>query len=210
MDWLAQHWLDLATALTGLLYIYLEYKAKIALWLVGIIMPAMSIVLYWQHGLYADFGMSIYYTLAAIYGYLVWKFGKKRGQKPKEEMPVTHYPLRLVAPATIVWLLCWAALWGILVKFTNSNVPITDSFVNSLSFIGLWALARKYLEQWLIWIVVDAVSAALYVYKGIPFMATLYGLYVVIAIFGYRKWRTMMVERAKAQTVTEGQQPKQG
>ncbi|MGI6232036.1 MAG: nicotinamide riboside transporter PnuC, partial [Prevotella sp.] len=137
-------------------------------------------------------GMSIYYTLAAIYGYLVWKFGKKRGQQPEEEMPVTHYPKRLIVPALVVWLAAWAAVWFILVKFTNSNVPVTDSFVNSLSFIGLWALARKYLEQWLIWIVVDAVSAVLYVYKGIPFMASLYALYVVIAIFGYRKWRQMM------------------
>jgi nicotinamide mononucleotide transporter len=192
MDWLAQHWLDLLTALTGLLYIYLEYKAHIALWIVGIIMPAMSIVLYWEHGLYADFGMSIYYTLAAIYGYLVWRFGKKRGQKVEGDMPVTHFKARLVLPSVVVWLVAWVLVYWILVTFTNSNVPITDSFVNSLSFIGLWALARKYLEQWLIWIVVDAVSAALYVYKGIPFMASLYALYVVIAVFGYRKWRRMM------------------
>lgn len=196
MDWLAIHWLDLLTALTGLLYIWLEYKASIALWIVGIIMPALSIVLYFQHGLYADFGMSIYYTLAAIYGYAVWKFGHKHNQAEGEEMPITHYRKKLILPSLLVWLAAWAVVYWILITFTNSNVPITDSFVNSLSFIGLWALARKYLEQWLIWIVVDAVSAVLYAYKGIPFMATLYGVYVVIAVFGYRKWKLMMKTNA--------------
>ena len=80
----------------------------------------------------------------------------------------------------------------ILVRFTNSDVPITDSFINALSFIGLWALARKYLEQWLIWIIVDVVSAVLYAYKGIPFKAGLYALYVIIAVLGYYKWKGMM------------------
>ena len=58
-----------------------------------------------------------------------------------------------------------------------------------LVFIGLWALAKKYLEQWWIWIVVDAELSALYIYKGIPFTAMLYALYTVIAVAGYFKWR---------------------
>jgi nicotinamide riboside transporter PnuC len=70
--------------------------------------------------------------------------------------------------------------------------------VNALSFIALWWLARKYLEQWLLWIVVDTELAALYVYKGLPFTAGLYTLYVIIAIAGYRKWKGMMRGAASA------------
>ena len=84
----------------------------------------------------------------------------------------------------------------VLVRFTNSNVPLLDSFTNALSFVGLWALARKYVEQWLFWIAVDVVCTALYVYKGIPFKAGLYGLYVVIAVLGYFKWKSMMKQAA--------------
>jgi nicotinamide mononucleotide transporter len=191
-DFIAAHWLDIVTTLLGLLYILLEYRASIALWLVGIIMPALDIVLFWQHGLYADFGMAIYYTLAAIYGYLVWKFGRKHNQATDAEMPITHFKRRLIVPSAIVFFVAWAVIYWILIRFTNSNIPVLDSFGNALSFIGLWALARKYLEQWIIWIVVDGVLAGLYIYKGIPFKASLYALYVVIAVMGYFKWLRMM------------------
>ena len=89
----------------------------------------------------------------------------------------------------------WAATYYILVTFTDSNVPMLDAFTNAVSFIGLWALARKYIEQWLFWIVVDIICTILYIYKGIPFKAGLYGLYVVIAILGWFKWKRMMLNQ---------------
>ena len=189
-------------------------------------MPAMDIYLYWSHGLYGDAGMAVYYTLAAIYGYAVWKFGAKwkRMLKRKasgaagsdkaleadgsdkavdvagsdkavdaaggssEELPITFFPRRLILRTLGFFLLAWAATYYVLVAYTNSTVPLLDAFTNALSFVGLWALARKYVEQWLFWIAVDVVCCYLYVVKGIPFKAGLYGLYVVIAVMGYRKW----------------------
>lgn len=192
IDFISNHWLDILTTVLGLVYIYLEYKASIALWLVGIIMPALDIYLFWSAELYADAGMAVYYTMAAVYGYLVWKFGKKHSQLPTEQLPITHFKRRLILPAVGCFLIAWAVIYYILTMWTNSNVPVTDSFVNALSFIGLWALARKYLEQWMIWIVVDAVCCVLYVYKGIPFKGGLYGLYVIIAVMGYIRWKKMM------------------
>jgi nicotinamide mononucleotide transporter len=93
-----------------------------------------------------------------------------------------------------ITLIAWAALYTFLVTCTDSRVPLADSFTTALSFVGIWALARKYLEQWFIWIVVDVVCTVLYVQKGIPFKAALYGLYVVIAVMGYIKWKKMMAE----------------
>lgn len=186
------HWLDMLSATLGVIYIVLEYRASIALWIVGIIMPAIDICLFWSVGLYADFGMAIYYTLAAIYGYASWTLGKKRATPETGDMPITHFKSSLILPCTLVFLVAWLAIYCILTHFTDSNVPITDSFINALSFIGLWALSRKYLEQWMIWIAVDVVSSALYAYKGIPFKAGLYALYVAVAIMGYFKWKKMM------------------
>lgn len=191
-DWLSLHWLDLTTTVLGLIYIWLEYRASIALWLVGIVMPAMDIVLYWQHGLYGDAGMAVYYTVAAVYGWLVWQFGHKHDQKEGESLPISRMPRRLYLPAVAFGLVAWAVTWWVLVRFTNSNIPVLDAFTNALSFVGLWALARKYIEQWYFWILVDAVSCYLYVVKGIPFKAGLYGLYVIIAVAGVFKWRRMM------------------
>lgn len=226
-EFLSTHWLDIVTTILGLIYLVLEYRASIALWVVGIVMPAMDIYLYWSHGLYGDAGMAVYYTLAAIYGYAVWKFGAKwkRMLKRKasgaagsdkaleadgsdravdvagsdkavdaaggssEELPITFFPRRLILRTLGFFLLAWAATYYVLVAYTNSTVPLLDAFTNALSFVGLWALARKYVEQWLFWIAVDVVCCYLYVVKGIPFKAGLYGLYVVIAVLGYIKWK---------------------
>lgn len=192
-EFLTLHWLDILTTVLGLLYIWLEYRASIALWVVGIIMPALDIYLYWTHGLYGDAGMAVYYTVAAIYGYVAWKFwkGSDSGQHTAD-MPITHMPFRLYLPTTAFFFAAWAATYFVLITWTNSTVPLLDSFTNALSFVGLWALARKYVEQWIFWIIVDAVCCYLYIGKGIPFKATLYGLYVIIAISGYFKWKKLM------------------
>jgi nicotinamide mononucleotide transporter len=190
-EFIILHWLDILTTILGLFYIWLEYRASIWLWLFGIVMPALDIYLYWSHGLYGDAGMACYYTVAACYGYAVWKFGRKKSQTT-DVMPITHMPLRLYLPATVFFLLAWGATYYVLITWTNSTVPVLDSFTNALSFVGLWALARKYIEQWWFWIVVDVVCCVLYVQKGIPFKAGLYGLYVVIAIAGYFKWKQIM------------------
>ncbi len=190
MDFLSTYWLDILTTVLGLIYIWLEYRASIALWFVGIIMPALDVWLYWSHGLYGDAGMAVYYTLAAVYGFYIWKFKKTR--KLKQSLPIIHLPRRQYLPATLFFLFAWGATYYILVNWTNSTVPLLDSFTNALSFVGMWALARKYLEQWFFWILVDVVCCFLYIQKGIPFKAGLYGLYVVIAIAGYYKWKQML------------------
>lgn len=202
-QFLSTHWLDILTTILGLIYIWLEYRASIALWVVGIIMPALDVWLYWTHGLYGDAGMAAYYTIAAIYGYAVWKFGKKRGQQAGEQLPITHFPLRLLIPTVLFFLAAWGITYWVLVNYTNSTVPVLDAFTNALSFVGLWALARKYLEQWLFWIAVDAVCAWLYVAKDIPFKASLYALYVVIAVMGYFKWKRMMTAGKEEEEVSK-------
>ena len=98
-------WLDILTTILGLMYIWLEYRAHIALWVIGIVMPALDIILYWQHGLYGDAGMACYYTLAAIYGLFVWKFAKTR--KEKEPLPITHMPLSKYLPARLLFFAAW-------------------------------------------------------------------------------------------------------
>lgn len=201
-DFLTSHWLDILTTVLGLIYIWLEYRASIALWIVGVIMPALDIYLYWSHGLYGDAGLAAYYTLAAFYGYMVWKFGKKSGQTDNQEMPITHFPIRQVVPVLAFFLVAWGVTYYVLDTWTNSTVPLLDSFTNALSFVGLWALARKYLEQWLFWMVVDVISCMLYVQKGIPFKALLYGIYVVIAVMGWFKWRRMMNSEPNVEKTT--------
>lgn len=203
MDFLAAHWLDMLTTALGLAYIILEYKASLWMWAVGFLMQSLGIVLYYQKGLYADCAMEFYYLSMTVYGFGCWVLGGRywrRGKKPSAEgdspasqarpsLPVSHFPRRLVLPWTLLILAVWAAIYWLLVAFTNSTVPLADSFTTALSLVGIWALAHKYLEQWFIWIAVDVVTCILYAYKDIPFKSSLYALYVVIAVFGYLNWR---------------------
>ena len=119
MDYIASHGLDIFTTVLGLVYILLEYRASIWLWLVGIIMPALDVWLYWSHGLYGDAGMAVYYTIAGIYGYAVWKYGKKHNQKEKEELPITYMKKSLYLPTLLFFLAAWSITYYILITFTN-------------------------------------------------------------------------------------------
>ena len=186
--------LDILGFVVGLVYLILEYKASIWLWLASIIMPAIDMVLYFKAGLYADFGMAIYYCLAGVYGYMSWKWFKHSDQRSEQrgERPVTRYKRAHILPSAAALLLLWFGIWWMLTHWTNSTVPVADAFTTALSIVALWALAQKYAEQWLLWLVVDVVCCILYVRKGIPFKAAIYGLYTVVAIFGYRKWLKMV------------------
>lgn len=188
MEFLAAHWLDIVTTVLGLAYILLEYKASVWMWLVGFLMQALGIVLYYQKGLYADCGMEFYYLSMTVYGYWKWI----RGSASKEALPIRHFPSKLVLPWTLLILGLWGIIDFLLTNFTDSTVPMADSFTTALSIVGIWALAHKYLEQWFIWIAVDVVTCGLYFYKDIPFKASLYGLYVIIAVLGWFKWRQLM------------------
>ena len=131
---------------------------------------------------------------------LIWKF--KKTKKLHLPLPIIHMPKKKYLPAIVFFFMAWGVTYYILITWTNSTVPVLDSFTNALSFVGLWALARQYLEQWLFWIVVDAVCTMLYIQKGIPFKAGLYALYVIIAIAGYFKWKRM-AKRVKCDQILE-------
>ena len=190
-DFLYAHWLDIVTTVLGLAYILLEYKASVWMWFVGFLMQALGIVLYYQKGLYADCGMEFYYLAMTMDGW--WRWVRTVPQKTlptREGLGVSLFPRHLILPWLLIIAAIWAVIYWLLVTFTNSNVPLADSFTTALSIVGIWALAHKYLEQWFIWIAVDVVTSVLYFYKDIPFKASLYALYVVIAIAGYFKWRS--------------------
>ena len=194
--------LDLTTAALGLAYILLEYRASAWMWAVGAVMQLLGIVLYYQKGLYADCGMEFYYLAMTAYG--AWRWRKASGNAvlspaagEERGLPITHIPFRLALLWAGIALSLWAAIWYILAHFTDSTVPVADSFTTALSLVGIWALAHKYLEQWLVWIAVDIVTCWLYFTKDIPFKASLYGLYVVIAVAGYLRWRRQMQAETK-------------
>lgn len=200
IHYLTEHWIEILGTLTGVVYLYQELKASIYMWVTGIIMPAISLYVYYNAGLYADFGINIYYLLAAVYGYMVWRFGKKKDGKP---ISISFTPRRKYWQLILCFTASFIAIGFLLQKYTDSNVPWWDSFTTALSIVGMWMLARKWIEQWWAWIAVDAVCTGLYVYKDIPFYAALYGLYTIIAVYGYFKWKKLMIASSSPQVTIQ-------
>ena len=187
-------YIEILGTAVGVIYLWLEYKASIYLWIAGIIMPAIYLFVYYNAGLYADFGINIYYLVIAIYGLIAWKTGfsitGKRSEK--KELAICHMPAKATIKALVTYLVAQFAIAWLLINHTDSTVPIADSFTTALSIVGMWMLARKYIEQWWVWCVVDVASGALYIYKELYFTAILYLFYAIIAIFGYFKWKKLM------------------
>ena len=188
-------YLEIIGTIIGLIYLWLEYHASIYLWVASIVMPIVYIFIFYDAGLYADMGINIYYVLASIYGFVCWRWaiGLKRKESPTEELKISHTPIKFITPLSIISIGLTLALAYILISFTDSNVPWWDSATTSLSIVAMWLMARKYIEQWWVWIVVDVISAGLYLYKDLYFTAGLYALYAVIAYFGYKKWKELMI-----------------
>ena len=168
----------------GLLYLWLEYKANIWLWVVGAIMPMVHGALYLSSGIYADAAMQLYYVAAGIYGLVVWL---RRPQK-QGEGKILHKPKEWALPLVAVYAVLHVAIYFLLTEFTESRVPVLDSMSTALCIVAMWMLSRKLVEQWLVWLVVDMISVGLYIYKGIPITAGLYTLYCALAIAGYMRW----------------------
>ncbi len=187
---------EILGTIVGVIYLWLEYRASIYLWVASIIMPAIYLYVYYTAGLYADFGINIYYLLIALYGWLAWRYGfslteRNKGKEP-HELAITHTPKRVWGKLVVTYVAAQTAIALLLIHCTDSTVPLWDSFTTALSIVGMWMLARKYIEQWWVWMVVDITSSALYVYKGLYFTAVLYAVYAIISIFGYYKWQRMM------------------
>ncbi|MDE6793514.1 MAG: nicotinamide riboside transporter PnuC [Muribaculaceae bacterium] len=174
----------------GLLYLWWEYHANPKVWLAALVMPAISMWIYYSKGLYADFAINIYYLLIAVYGFIVWTRGGEKKDKPKKR--ITRITMAQLAGCSLVSVALWVLIWWILITFTDSTVPVADAFTTALSIVGLWMMAQKIAEQWLVWLVVDIVCTGLYFYKDIPFYAILYFIYSVVSVVGYRKWLQIM------------------
>ncbi len=194
--------IEITGTIVGLIYLWLEYRASIYLWIASIVMPAIYLYIYYNAGLYADFGINIYYLIIALYGWLAWRYGfslfnSKR--KPKE-LTITHTPKKAWVKLLLTYIATQIIIYLILARFTDSTVPAWDSFTTALSIIGMWMLARKYIEQWWVWLAVDAASAGLYIHKELHFTAALYALYAIISLFGYYEWKRMMNKSIKNYT----------
>lgn len=197
--------IEIIGAAIGLIYLFLEYKANVWLWPAGIVMSLFYVVIFFHGKFYADAAVYLYYIGANTYGLLKWTQSKRQsltgdGNEAKE-LTITHVPSKKILPIAATAIALWGLLYWILSTFTDSPVPLGDAFTTAFSIVAMWMLAQKYLEQWLLWIIVNVVSTALYFWKGLYPTAILFIVYVIVAVLGYFRWRNEMLYPSSRQVV---------
>ena len=197
LQFLAQHWMELLSAILGIIYMIQQSKTSAWMWATGTVMPLIKLFVDFDSGLYADFGMQLYYIIIAIYGFLMWR--RKRcvvdteGSHQVASLPVTNMPRRYWLPVMGVLVGCWL-LMAYLLTLTDSDVVWIDSLNTALCIIGMWTCARKYIENWWFWITYDLICVPLYLYKELYFWAIMAVVYIILGIYGWLKWRRLMAE----------------
>lgn len=188
IDWIFGNYLELFGVVSGLLFLYLEIKQKLWLWPVGLITSAVYIIVFYKSGFYADMALQVYYVVISVYGWWHWLSGRSENLK-SNNLPITRLTAKLAITLFAVSVILWIAMWFVLSTFTDSQVPIGDSFTTALSIVATWMLARKIIEQWWVWGVVNLVSLSLYLYKGLYPTSVLFVFYTTMVFVGYIEWR---------------------
>ena len=183
-------WIEVFGVVTGILYVILEVRQYRLLWPLGIATSATYIYVFFTGKFYADMGLQVYYVLISIYGWYYWSRGGERNAR--DELPVTRVTRRVAILLAAVFAVTWAGLWLVLDRYTDSPVPVGDSFTTALAVVATWMLTRKILEQWYLWMVANVVSILLYLYKGLYPTVILYAVYSGMSVYGYLEWKKSM------------------
>lgn len=131
--------------------------------------------------------LQVYYFFVSIYGWYYWSKGRVKNDK--SELPIARLSSRLFLILGLLIILLTIISGYFLKNYTGSSLPFLDAFTTSASLIATWMLARKMLENWLFWIVIDMVSMFMYIYKELYATAVLFLIYSIIAYYGYKKWK---------------------
>jgi len=184
-DWLqSQSLLETAGVITGILCVYLAAKNNIWGWPIAIISVVIYIFIFLEAKLYADTGLQVYFLIMNIYGWYFWSY--KADEKKVPVSSITPKEIKL----SILGIVIFTAVLGFfLYKRTDASFPFIDSFCTACSLVAQIFLARKVIENWLIWIFVDVIYVGVYIAKDLHLTAGMYALYIFIATMGYNEWR---------------------
>lgn len=189
----AMTWLEGIAVVFGLSSVFYSMKENLLVFPTGIIGTLIYVWICWQVKLYADMGINAYYFSMSIYGWYVWS-----NPKPgKAIVPITWLSKTGVLQSLALWALSYLSLFFVLTNFTDSDVPIWDSFTTSTAFVGMWLMAKKKVENWIAWIVTDLVSVPLYFYKGLVLTSFQFFVFTVLAVIGLITWINAAKKYAK-------------
>jgi len=176
---------EVAAVILALVYLVLAIRENVLCWLAAILSTSIYIVLMYRVGLYMESALQLFYIAMAVYGWYSWT----HGEGPGHRLEVSSWPLRRhIAPVLLILVLSLGSGY-LLQNFSDAALPFLDSFTTWGAIVTTWMVARKIIQNWHYWFIIDSVSVYLYIDRGLMLTALLFLVYLVLIVFGYRQWR---------------------
>jgi nicotinamide mononucleotide transporter len=177
--------LEAAGVLFSVLYLVLAIRENLWCWPAAFLSSVLTIVVMFGARLYAEAALNVFYAAMAVYGWFQWRYG---GRRAGGELPISVWPLGLHALAVGGSVVLSAMLGWLLSRYTVAAFPYFDAFVTVASIVTTYMVARKILENWLYWLVVDSLAMYLYWQRGLYLYVALFALYLVLVVIGLVRW----------------------
>jgi nicotinamide mononucleotide transporter len=192
----SQTWLDWAITVTALIYVWLAAKEKMWCWAWGIVSCSLwAWADFGRYNLWVDGILQIFYVGMGVWGLYSWRFGGAG----KKELPISRLPLKSHLGIFAAGMVITLALGYVFDRYTPTALPYPDSFITAFSILATFLTVRKVLENWLYWIVVDALAVFLFAARDAVLIAIVMVAYTFIAVFGFINWRRKFAAQTQRQ-----------
>ncbi|WP_089691476.1 nicotinamide riboside transporter PnuC [Chryseobacterium culicis] len=181
--------------LFSVIQVLLARKNNVNNYLFGIAGILLTLYVMLTSKLYAEFTLNLYYLIMSLYGWMYWKFGK---QKSEREISVTTSTEKWIAGGIVLGT--FILFWFFLTHYTDSDVPVWDSLVSAFAWAGMWLMARRKIENWIILNISNIISIPLMIHKELYLYAVLTSFLFLVAISGYIEWQKIIKANANAQS----------
>lgn len=192
--WRAMSLVELIGVLTGIAGVWLAARQNVWTWPMGLISVAMYVFVFYEARLYADMGLNVFYVITSMYGWYVWLYGGKGHTERK----VGNVGKSEFAVLVLIGAVFTISLGYFLDNYTDADLSYTDSATTAISLIGYWMMAKKQIENWFVWLVVDVLYVGIYLYKALYLTSFLYFVFLILCVQGYRNWKKDLQIRDKA------------
>ena len=189
-NYFAQNWIEITAVIFAILYLVLAVKQNIFCWFFGIISSILYFFIMRSAGLYMEAYLQIFYVLMGFYGWAQWRKGLSNSK-----LFIVNTWTKSQHFLTVFIILILSIISGSLLgSFTNAVLPFWDALVTWGAVVATYMVAKKLLENWIYWFVIDSISILLFISRDLWPTALLFGVYIVLIIFGYRLWYKTLQE----------------
>ena len=186
-DFLTANWFEIVAAALAITYLILAMQQNILCWAAWIISSIMYLFVMFSAGLYMESGLQIFYIVMGIYGWIQWNNRSSNNSLTVSTWPIINHIYILLI---LIFLVTFSGL--ILSNLTEAVSPYIDAFTTWGAIIATYMVAKKILENWYYWFVVDSVSVFLFLSRELYTTALLFSIYIILVIFGFIAWRKSM------------------